>query len=240
MVLSRFFIAGLVFSALGAMAGCSSAKDISALDVGSTESELRLSGTKYLGTISSGQTRSSHYRATPIYRSYGFSAKGGDEITVDVKSEDGDAVVWLTDSRYKVLATNDDATESSFDAHVTYQIPDGLAARSYRIVFREYWKDEANFDVTLGVKSAPATCSYDGQTYQPGDTFNANDSCNTCSCAESGETVCTKAACVCNPATEADRTYVGTPEQCMVIRYTCQTGQIPFSNGCGCGCETKQ
>ncbi len=242
MSFSRFVVAGLLVTAFAAVAGCSaesSAKEED--DVAATESELKLSGTRYLGKISNGETRSGYYYSPPTYRSYGFDAKGGDEITVDVKSVYGDAVGWITDSSYNVLAFNDDASSRTLDSKVKYKVPAGQSARSYRIVFRDYDLLEATFNVTLSIKStAPSTCSYGGQTYQTGDQFEATDGCNTCSCSESGSVACTKRACTCNPATETHRNYVGTPQQCMMIRYTCPSGQVPFSNSCGCGCEWLQ
>ena len=39
-------------------------------------------------------------------------------------------------------------------------------------------------------------------------------------------------------AGESWRSYIGTPQQCMTIRYTCSAGKVPFQNSCGCGCET--
>jgi hypothetical protein len=241
MSLSRFVIAGLLIGTFAAIAGCSTESNGKGDDdVAATESDLKLTGTRYLGKIKSGETRSGYYNAPPTYRSYGFDAKGGDEITVDVKSVYGDAMGWITDTKYTVLASNDDASRSTLDSKVTYKVPAGAAARSYRIVFRDYDMLEATFDVTLTIKSAPATCSYDGQTYQPGDEFEATDNCNTCSCNASGSVSCTKKACTCNPATEPNRNYVGTPQQCMFIRYSCPAGQVPFSNSCGCGCETAQ
>lgn len=107
MSLSRFVVAGLLVTAFAAVAGCSttegSGKDEETFEA--TESELKLSGTRYLGKIKSGETRSGHYSAPPTYRSYGFDAKGGDEITVDVTSVYGDAMGWITDSSYTVLAS---------------------------------------------------------------------------------------------------------------------------------------
>ncbi len=242
MSLSRFVVAGLLVSGFAAVTGCStSAGDEKAPEnLSQTESDLKLSGTKYLGKIKNGETKSTYYKTPPRYRSYGFDAKGGDEITIDLTSVYGDGVGWITDSSYNVLAFNDDAAPHTLDAKVTYKVPDGKAARSYRIVFRDYDLLEATFSVKLSIKSAPASCTYQGQTYEPGDEFAAGDDCNTCSCGTNGSVACTKKACVCNPAIESHRTYVGTPEQCMVIRYTCQPGQVPFSNACGCGCETVQ
>jgi hypothetical protein len=242
MSLSRFVIAGLFATAFAALAGCSTSNDEKkSPDVAVTESDLKLVGTKYLGKIKNGETKTGYYYAPPNYRSYGFDAKGGDEITIEVTSVYGDGMAWITDTGYNVLAFNDDASPSTLDAKVTYKVPAGKPARSYRIVFRDYDMLEATFKVSLAIQSpAPATCSYGGQTYQPGDNFEATDGCNSCSCGEDGAVACTKMACVCNPATEPHRNYVGTPQQCMVIRYTCQSGQTPFSNDCGCGCETTQ
>ena len=240
MSLSRFVVTGLLVTAFAAVAGCStegSAKGEE--DVAATESELKLSGTRYLGKIKNGETRTGYYSAPPTYRSYGFDARGGDEITIDVKSVNGDGMGWITDSKYNVLAFNDDASSSTLDSKVKYKVPAGKASSSYRIVFRDYDMLEATFNVTLAIKStAPSTCSYGGQTYQASDEFLAADGCNTCSCSSNGSIACTKKACTCNPATETNRNYVGTPQKCMLIRYTCPSGQVPFSNSCGCGCET--
>lgn len=207
--------------------------------VSSTESELRLSGTRYLGKIVSGQTRTGTYYNPPRYRSYAFDAKGGDEITVDVASEDGDAVTFITTDRYDVVAYNDDASSETFDSKVLYKVPANAPARSYRIVFRDYELMDATFSVTLNITSAvTSTCAYDGNTYTPGESFPSTDNCNTCFCGTNGNVGCTKKACTCDPSNEPWRNYLGTPQQCMVMRYTCAAGQVPFSNSCGCGCET--
>lgn len=240
MSFSRYVVVAAAVTTLTAMAGCGAdATGKEDLDVASTESDLKLSGTKYLGLIVSGQTRTAQYSAPPAYRSFGFDAKGGDEILVDVKSHNGDAVAWITDEKYNVLAYNDDATKSTLDAKVKYKVPAGQPARDYRIVFRDYDNLGAEFDVTLNVRSAVVvTCSYDGKQYRPGDQFESSDGCNTCSCSDDGGVACTKMACACNPAKERNRNYRYTPQQCMVVRYTCPAGQRPFSNPCGCGCET--
>lgn len=241
MSFSRYVVVAAVTS-LTAIAGCgadSAGKED--LDVASTESDLKLSGTKYLGQIVSGQTRTAQYSSPPPYRAFGFEATGGDEIVADVKSHNGDAVAWLTDEKYNVLAFNDDASKSTLDAKVKYKVPAGQATRAYRIVFRDYDNLAAEFDVTLNIRSAAppvVTCSYDGKQYKPGEQFDSTDGCNTCTCSESGAVGCTKMACACNPAKERNRAYRYTPQQCMVVRFTCPPGQRPFSNPCGCGCET--
>jgi len=78
-----------------------------------------------------------------------------------------------------------------------------------------------------------ATCSYGGQTYNVGDSFPSSDGCNTCSCSSGGLVACTERACLPN----WNKRYVGTPQQCQVIRYTCEPGTTHFSDPQGCGCE---
>lgn len=231
-------ITGLV-SALAALAGCSSAEAPQKEEAESYESELRLAGPRYLGQIANGETKTNYYYNPPKYRAYGFYAKGGDEITVDVKSLEGDAMGWITTSSFDALAGNDDASSSTLDAKVTYKVPAGTASRAYRAVFRDYDLLDATFTVKLTIKSASApTCDYDGATYSVGASFPSTDGCNTCSCGPSG-VACTKKACVapCDPDNEPWRNYVGTPTSCQTIRYVCTATQRSFQNACGCGCE---
>jgi hypothetical protein len=234
---SRFAaLAGLVI-ALSSIVACSSSTEKEEVDVAAVESELKLSGTRYLGRIQNGQTRSGYYFNPPRYRSFGFEASGGDEITVDIASPMGDAMGWITDASYKVLAYNDDASYTTLDSKVVYKVPSAQPRRSYRIVFRDYDLLDAHFSVSLSVVAAePITCEYNGNTYSEGETFPSSDQCNDCTCT-SGGVGCTKRACVCNPNNEPWRSYIGTPQQCMVIRYTCPANRRSFQNACGCGCE---
>jgi hypothetical protein len=200
----RSFVRGfvVVVGVVGAFAvqvGCASSADSSKDPVDSYASELRLSSPKYLGPIADGETKTTSYANPPRYRAYGFSASGGDEITVTVKSVNGDAMGWLTTSSYEVLAANDDASSSTLDSKVVYTVPAGAAKRTYRVVFRDYDLLDATFSVKLAIKtSAPS----------------------------------------CDPDAEPWRNYVGTPAQCMTIRYTCTSTKVPFQNDCGCGCES--
>lgn len=238
MSFARLFVGAGVVLSFASVVACSEGPAKEDEPVSSTESELKLTGgTRYLGKIRSGETRTGTYYNPPRFRSYAFDAKGGDKIIVDVKSVYGDAVTYVTDSSYNVLAYNDDASSSTLDSHVEYTVPAGTSAKSYRIAFRDYDLLDATFTVKLSIEGSPTTCAYDGETYQPGQQFPSTDGCNTCTCGADGLVGCTKMACSCDPANEPWRTYLGTPQQCMVIRYTCQPGQQPFQNNCGCGCE---
>lgn len=225
------------------LAGCSS-EAAPAADkdpVESYESELRQADIRYLGTITNGQTKTHAYSSPPYYRAFGFTAKAGDEITVDVKSTNGgDAMGWITSSNYQThYAANDDASRSTLDAKVVYKVPAGTTSREYRAVFRDYDLLGASFSVTLTIKSAsaPVTCTYGGSTYNVGASFPSTDGCNTCNCGSTGSVGCTKRACACNPETETNRRYIGTPTTCQFIRFACNADEQYFSNSCGCGCE---
>lgn len=241
MSFSRVFLAaGLVAGLAGVfgVTGCSTSVAPEKEAVESYESELRLSSPRYLGQIANGETKTNYYYNPPRYRAFGFYAKGGDEITAEVKSVDGDGMGWITTSSYDAVAANDDASSSTLDAKVVYKVPAGTASRAYRIVFRDYDLLDATFTVKLTIKSATAvTCSYGGATYNQGDGFPSTDGCNTCSCSSTGAVACTKRACVCNPEAEPWRNYIGTPTTCQTIRYTCTADKRSFQNACGCGCE---
>lgn len=233
---AAFVLAGLTV-AFTALVGCSAEVPHEKEDVGTYESELRLVGPRYLGQIANGETKTSYYYAPPNYRAYGFWAKGGDEITAEVKSVNGDAMAWLTYSSYDVVAANDDASRSTLDSKIVYKVPAGQASRAFRIVFRDYDMLDATFTVKVSIQSsAPVTCDYGGNTYDAGASFPSVDGCNTCNCSASG-VACTKRACACNPEAEPNRRYLGTPTSCMVIRYSCRANESSFQNACGCGCE---
>ncbi len=229
-----------VTTAVVALAGCSQPTDEdNATKLSTAESELKLSGARYMGRINAGETKTVLYDPPPSFRALGFDAKPGDEITVTVTSLHGDAMGWITDSNYQVLASNDDASPYTLDSRVTYTVPKSTTRRAYRIVFRDYDMLDASFNISLAIKSAAGNaCTYEGQTYPTGSSFPAADGCNTCSCTSTGSVACTKIACnACNPASEPNRNYLGTPQSCMTIRFTCQAGWRPFQNNCGCGCE---
>src|SRR5205814_1499893 len=78
-------------------------------------------------------------------------------------SSDGDAVAWLTDNSFKVLASNDDATASTTDSHVAATLPGNSnpAIVTYYIIFREYDSQPAHFVVALKGGPAVGSCRVD-------------------------------------------------------------------------------
>jgi len=86
------------------------------------------------------------------YGWFRVDGRAGDEIAVDVKSPNGDAVVFLLDGFDDVVAVNDDADALTSDAHLTMALP---ATGTYYIAFREYSFAPASFTVTLDGTPAP-------------------------------------------------------------------------------------
>ena len=88
------------------------------------------------------------------YGWFKFDGRAGDEIAIDVKSPNGDAVVFVLDGDDDVEAVNDDADALTSDAHLTMTVPsDGV----YYIAFREYAFAPASFTVALRGTPAPVT-----------------------------------------------------------------------------------
>ncbi len=232
--MSPRFILPALFTAFTLVAGCATeAED----DVGTDQSELRLSA-EYLGKIINGQTRIAHYSTPPAHRAFGFEAKGGDKITIDVKSPGGDAMAYITDATFEVIEQNDNASPSTRDAKVVWTVPAGTPVRPYRAVFRDLLLPTTSLSVKLSIRGAgPTACVYNGQSYAAGDEFAATNGCNTCRCALTGQVACSSLQCTCDPAQEPYRTYLGTPEQCVTLSYDCPAGEYAFTNACGCGCE---
>jgi len=88
------------------------------------------------------------------YGWFRFDGHAGDEIAIDVKSANGDAVVFVLDGNDDVVAVNDDADALTSDAHLTMALP---ATGTYYIAFREYSFAPASFTVALS--GTPATPS---------------------------------------------------------------------------------
>ena len=75
-----------------------------------------------------------------------FSGAAGDHVTATANSADGDAILWLIDSEYNILAFNDDASSQTTNAQVSRTLTEG---GTYWIVFRDYYYQAAYFVVTV-------------------------------------------------------------------------------------------
>ena len=234
-MISRLFAFGLV-AAFAVLAGCSQdAPETETVEAG--ESELAQQRPRLLGTITSGDVKTGSYYSPPQPRAWAFHAQAGDTVTIDVTSNVGDAIAYLTDDRYNVIAYNDDFRQTTRNAQIVYTLPRTVQSTSFRIVFADYDALPAPFDVALSIDtSAGAVCTYGPNVYHVGDHWKAGDGCNTCTCGLGGID-CSKSVCACNPDREPDKIYMYTPEQCLTVHVTCAHGFEPFTNDCGCGCR---
>src|SRR5262245_60478609 len=101
---------------------------------------------KVVGAIADGETRTVSYTSTPLYRGFTLAGHAGDAVDVTVTSSAGDPVTWLLDEKYKVVAKNDDADDSTTDSHLSASLE---ADGTYYIVFRDYEKESHRFEVSL-------------------------------------------------------------------------------------------
>ena len=116
---------------------------------------------KTLGTLTYGQTSASKlYTKSPKYRAYRFDGAVGDKVDVWVRSNDGDAVAWLVDKSFHVIASNDDADGTTFDSHLVATLP-ASSSTTHWIIYREYAKANAHFTVELGGPAWDTSCQSD-------------------------------------------------------------------------------
>jgi hypothetical protein len=146
----RIFLASILLTACAAQKGAvdDDFSDLAGQDEKSDAFSYRM---KIVGSLDYGQTSSSvSYTKTPRYRAFKFAGHAGDQIDVSVKSTNGgDAVAWVLDNGFHVLATNDDANDSTLDSHITLELPASTSATHF-IVFRDYDVASAKFTVELG------------------------------------------------------------------------------------------
>ena len=135
---------------VAALVGCSGklpvSDDFSDLDGADEKSDRFSKKLKFEGTLAVGQTSDPvDYENPPLYRAFKFKAEAGTKVDIWVRSEDGDALAWLTDKSYKVLDQSDD-TDDSTDSHLAATLK---TASTYSIIFREYKSRPATFTVSL-------------------------------------------------------------------------------------------
>src|SRR5213076_1731287 len=85
----------------------------------------------------------------------------GDRVDFWVRSNNGgDAVAWLLDGSFNVLAQNDDANDSTLDSHVVMTLGASDKATHY-IIYRDYSLTSAKFSVDLAVLPYSTVCATD-------------------------------------------------------------------------------
>lgn len=149
--------------------------DFAGLDAKSDSFSNRM---KIVGSLDYGETSAStRYTKTPRYRAFKFGGSEGDQVDVWVRSSDGgDAVAWVLDNDFHVLASNDDADDTTLDAHVSVALPANASITHY-VVFRDYWTSTAHFTVDLA--PVGAACQVDADCMAvPGADASEVAECN--------------------------------------------------------------
>jgi len=111
----------------------------------------KVGGAEQIAALSFGAT-SKVVKTRGDYGWFKVDGHAGDQIVVDVKSPNGDAVVFLLDSFDDVVGVNDDADALTSDARLTMALP---ATGTFYIAFREYSFAPASFTVSLDGTPAP-------------------------------------------------------------------------------------
>ncbi|HTJ42765.1 MAG TPA: hypothetical protein VL463_11765 [Kofleriaceae bacterium] len=149
--------------------------DLGSLDVKSDSFSKRM---RFLGTLDPGQTRRVYYTSTPKFR--GYTITGAGPVDLWVRSTKNDAVAWLLDSKFKIVAKNDDADDTTYDAHITATL---AANKTYYLAMRDYDSASGWFSVSRGgdddlacdgdgsIATIPDECMDDGGRNGVGDAL---------------------------------------------------------------------
>ena len=145
---------------LAALAGCTAGKadvdedftDLAGLD---DKADLFSAKLKLLGSLTDGAPLRARYTSTPRFRGYQFTAAQGDQVDVWVRSSAGDALAWVVDGTFRVIAKNDDASADTYDAHIVTTLPaSGVAGGRYYVIYRDYDLATHYFTVSYGRRPA--------------------------------------------------------------------------------------
>jgi hypothetical protein len=111
------------------------------------EAETFSSETADVGKIAYGKTSAEIAYVNPMrYRALKLTGRAGDPVDIWIRSADGDAMGWLVDDAYNVVAQNDDADGTTMDSHLAATLP-ATASGVFRILFREFGLAPAHFTV---------------------------------------------------------------------------------------------
>jgi hypothetical protein len=164
------------------IAGCAGQKqfpDDDFTDLASVDqkSDAFSSKMRFLGSLAEGQTRKVYYTSSPLYRGYTIDQEG--PVDLWVRSSSGDALAWLLNSTFHVVKKNDDADDTTYDAHIKGEVPSS-ATLPYYLVMRDYNQDSGWFSVTRSAASCsgsgrigtiPDECMDDGGANGVGDSL---------------------------------------------------------------------
>jgi hypothetical protein len=210
----------------------------------SFETDSLIGNTKFasltvVGALAYGNTSSAvAYTSSPTYRGFSFTGAVGDQVDVKVSSANGDAIGWLIDGSYHIVAQNDDTSDASTDSHLTATL---ASAGTFYVIFRELNLKSATLTVTLAC--AGGTCA---NTCTPGALRCSGLQPQTCSPSKTWQNtgsacpyVCSAGECtgVCVPgSTEcASSTATGTCDATGEwVTSTCANGYTCANGACSC------
>jgi hypothetical protein len=181
--------------------------DLSTLTIADEKNDSLNGQLKIIGSLTYGSAGQALYTSTPRYRGVSFVGKSGDKVDIWVKSAQGDSVAWLTDSAFTTLSSNDDASSSTLDSHITATLPYN---DTFYIVFRDYNLTSHYFTVSLdGTAAVPSVC---GPTASCPLGYSCINSKCYVQCGGPSHTACadTTQQCVvdptgsCDPASDAN------------------------------------
>ncbi len=222
---------------------------------------------KIVGSLAYGEpTASLKYTKNPRFRAVKFAGKGGDKLDIWVRG-DGDAVAWVLDNSFRVVAFNDDASPDFFDSHIEVALPASNSDTHY-IVWRDYDLHTAHFTVTLGATGPiNTTCTVDADCVAVAIGTCCHSGANTAINADAVEAYAEANACLppyppcAPPAFSDDRVPLcNANKQCEMVApedircngftrnphacapgYVCQVNEIPDIPGtCAPACVQTQ
>jgi hypothetical protein len=114
-----------------------------------------------VGSIDYGQTQGPFSHKAGMWSALKFAGDGGDAITVDVKSSNGDTVAWVLDNDMNIVAYDDDSGYGT-NSHIEVTLPKN-ESRTHYIVTRDYYRRAMKFTVSLKgpAKSFDTPCTVD-------------------------------------------------------------------------------
>ena len=216
-----------IFGVVAAMtAACSSAP--SKEPVADEAAALTAPLFRYVGSLdTNGPTRPFGFAPTPTatYAAFKFAGHVGDAVDVKVRSRNGDAVAFVLDNDWKLLASNDDADATTTDAHVTLTLPRNASNTHYLLV-REYYRAPATFTVDFQIKHDVFACDVDSECVAVKPATN---------CCNNGLKVAVRAG---DEAAYATQNACATGLVCSQI-FRIET-RVPACNGVTHACEMKE
>lgn len=117
--------------------------DLGQLDQKSDAFSYRL---KLVSELSPGESKNFLYTTSPRFRGFGFAGQESQALDIWITGSRGDAVTWLLDSKFHVVAKNDDADDATLNSHIAVTLP---ADDRYYIVMRDYNLERHRFNVGL-------------------------------------------------------------------------------------------